>query len=78
MLAGLKAQVAEALLPDQLRAYKLGLRHSVSTDKWRDSLRERWDGSLVLLTAYQNPDEFETSILSQGHLARLSTMLRCV
>lgn len=55
---------------------KLGPRFSPSSDKWQQSLRDNWDGSLIVFTAHQDPSKFEASVASQLELARLSTMLR--
>ena len=75
-VAGVRAQFANAVLPDQLRMTKLGVRFSPSSDKWQQCLRDYWAGSLIVFTAHQDPFEFEASLASQLELARLSSMLR--
>ena len=76
LVAGVRAQFAEAVLPHQLEMTKLGARFSPSSDRWQQSLRDHWAGSLIVFTAHQDPSEFEASIASQLELARLSSMLR--
>ncbi len=75
-VSGVRARLAEAVLPHQLRMTKLGVSFSPSSDKWQQSLRDYWAGSLIVFTAHQDPSEFEASLASQLELARLSSMLR--
>ncbi|KAL0043274.1 hypothetical protein WJX79_000069 [Trebouxia sp. C0005] len=74
--SGVRAQFAEAMLPHQLIMTKLGIAFSPSADKWQQGLRDYWAGSLIVLTAHQDPSELEASLVSQLELARLSSMLR--
>ncbi len=77
-VAGIRAQFAEAVLPQQLKMTKLGARFNPSSDKWEPSLRDYWAGSFIVFTAHQDPSEFEASLASQLELARLSSMLRYI
>ncbi|KAL0041127.1 hypothetical protein WJX77_005756 [Trebouxia sp. C0004] len=74
--SGIRAQLAEAVLPQQLTVTKLGASFSPSLDKWQQRLKGYWAGSLIMFTAHQDPSESEASLASQLELARLSSMLR--
>ena len=74
--ADAKAQLCAGLLPESLKANKLDRPWG---SRWRKDLRERWDGSLLLLTvddSRRNASDALSWHLQTLQLQRLQTLLR--